>query len=292
VPCLDYSIYHYYNNHRDSPAVSDNRSVFISLLLTPQGSVALKKSNGYYTFKASVSFLAHSICPTPILVNEKLATGLPVTFQASVWRSTIRPIRVTPCAHVHPSYRAFGDLHVVLLFIWQLQAQRLQEHKIFEQGTVSRSQAYRVLPIHSFVRIPHFHSTGTIQFNSTQAVHRHNSSSPVVPPAILQQFSLSFPPFFLVEKKCNLEHWRLASGDRSPCANIYSLSISPPYPSPPPPGPCPSLPPLPYHQKCCGWLWLAAAATLLKCEQKGPCFSHRPLSLPFSPGPVKATVVS
>jgi len=214
VPCLDYSIYHYYNNHRDSPAVSDNRSVFISLLLTPQGSVALKKSNGYYTFKASVSFLAHSICPTPILVNEKLATGLPVTFQASVWRSTIRPIRVTPCAHVHPSYRAFGDLHVVLLFIWQLQAQRLQEHKIFEQGTVSRSQAYRVLPIHSFVRIPHFHSTGTIQFNSTQAVHRHNSSSPVVPPAILQQFSLSFPPFFLVEKNAilNTGAWRAATG--------------------------------------------------------------------------------
>jgi hypothetical protein len=83
--------------------------------------------------------------------------------------------------------------------------------------------------------------------------------------------------------------WR---SERGSCANIYSLSISPPYPSPPPPGPCPSLPPLAYHQERCGWLWLAAAATLLKCEQKGPCFSHRPLSIPFSPGPVKATVVS
>ena len=49
-----------------------------------------------------------------------------------------------------------------------------------------------------------------------------------------------FPTFFYEKKNAILT----ISGDTSPCANIYSLSISPPYPSPPPPGPCPSLPPL------------------------------------------------
>ena len=61
MPGLESSNYYIIYNHRGSPAVSDDRSVFRSLLLTPQGSVALKKSNGYYREKCMFGTLNNAL---------------------------------------------------------------------------------------------------------------------------------------------------------------------------------------------------------------------------------------
>jgi hypothetical protein len=175
-----------------------------------------------------------------------------------------------------------------LLFVCQLHAHKLQERRrVFgKKGTVSRSKASRVLPMarRSFGTNPAFplHGNNSIQTQlNAKAVHSHitSCSPPARHPAAISLF------FSIKEKRERVSHghttW-LASGT-SPCGRIYSLVHFSHIPLPSPPPISSSSSPegrsqvwLAYHQE--HTLRPAAAVTLLKCEQKGPCFSSLSLA--------------